>query len=117
MKKLLTIAALASVATSGQAEVGGFVGLSYAFGSNNGLGFTAQMTSSRDENKGFAAAGMSYYPKSKSFGLPVGIGYQGSDLGGTVNYDLLLKKVTVAVGATNAEEKSSPAPAPAPAPL
>ncbi len=101
--------ALASISMSSSADTGVFVGVSYAFGGNNGLGFTAQATSTRKEDRGFAAAGFSYYPYAvgNKFGIPVGIGYQGQSTAVVGSYDLLLKAPAVSGGYANTREDSA----------
>jgi hypothetical protein len=82
-------------------DPGIFLGITYAFGSKEGLGFTLQMTSSRRDDRSVFAAGVSYYPSSGMIGIPVGIGYQKSHslvLGG---YDILLGAPVIHGGYTN----------------
>jgi hypothetical protein len=82
-------------------DPGIFLGITYAFGSKEGLGFTLQMTSSRRDDRGVVAAGVSYYPSSGMIGVPVGVGYQKSHtlvLGG---YDILLGAPVIHGGYTN----------------
>ena len=112
MKKfaLASALALASISISASADTGVFVGVSYAFGGNNGLGFTAQATSTRKEDRGFAAAGFSYYPYAvgNKFGIPVGIGYQGKNSAVVGSYDLLLKAPVLSGGYANTREDAPP---------
>ena len=78
-----------------------FAGLTYAFGSKQGLGFTLQATSSRRDDRGVFAAGVSYYPTTGNVGIPLSLGYQKSRalvLGG---YDVLLKAPVLHGGYTN----------------
>jgi len=107
---LAGVLALASISMSASADTGVFLGVSYAFGGNNGLGFTAQATSTRKEDRGFAAAGFSYYPYAvgNKFGIPVGIGYQGQNAAVVGSYDLLLRTPVVSGGFPNTREDSSP---------
>jgi len=119
MKKYLPLAALlvAFVAPQAQADVGAFVGVSYVFGSNAGVGITLQATTTRREDRGIAAAGVSYYPFStgNKFGLPVGVGYQARNAAATVNYDFLMGNVSVGVGYADTKKDKAPAtPAAAP---
>jgi hypothetical protein len=101
---------LASLAMSASADTGVFVGVSYAFGGNNGLGLTAQATSTRKEDRGFAAAGLSYYPFAvgDKLGVPIGIGYQGKNSAVVGNYDLLQKAPAVSAGYANTRGDSPP---------
>ena len=110
------------------ADQGYFVGVTYLFGGNSGVGFTLQATSTRQENTGFAAVGVSYYPFSAkpAFGIPIGVGYQGVGSGLIVNYDLLQKNLSVGGGYSDTKRDIPvpvpvpvpvPAPAPAPAPV
>lgn len=59
---------------------------------------------------------MSFYliAAAPSFGIPVGIGYQGNNVGGIVSYDLLPKRVSVSGGYADANKKDNPPP---PAPI
>ena len=111
MKKFALVGAmaLASIALSANAETGVFLGVSYAFGGNNGLGFTAQATSTRKEDRGFAAAGFSYYPYAvgNKFGIPVGIGYQGQSSALMGSYDLLRRVPVISGGYANTREDSA----------
>jgi len=101
---------LASIALPASADTGVFLGVSYSFGGNNGLGFTAQATSTRKEDRGFAAAGFSYYPYAvgNKFGIPVGIGYQGQSTALIGSYDLLRRAPVVSGGFANTREGSPP---------
>jgi hypothetical protein len=85
----------------GSNSLGVFAGLTYAFGSKEGLGFTLQATSSRRDDRGVFAAGVSYYPTTGNVGIPLSLGYQKSHtliLGG---YDVLLKAPVIHGGYTN----------------
>jgi hypothetical protein len=112
MKKMAMAGAfaLASISMSASADTGIFVGVSYAFSGKNGLGLTVQATSTRKEDRGFAAAGLSYYPYTvgNKFGIPVGIGYQGKSAALTGSYDLLLKAPTISGGYVNTREEATP---------
>jgi hypothetical protein len=91
----------------GSQNPGVFLGLTYALGSKDGLGFTLQVTSSRRDDQGVAAAGVSYYPTTGKVGIPLSLGYQKSDtlvLGG---YDLLLKIPVIQGGYTNTSDDKS----------
>lgn len=103
MRKLVAAALISSLCVSAHADVGVLAGLSYAFGSNTGVGFVVQATSSRNEDHGIVAAGISYYPftAKPAIGLPVGVGYQGQNVGATVNYDFLLHAVSIGGGYVN----------------
>lgn len=107
---LVSAMALASIALPASADTGVFLGVSYAFGGSNGLGFTAQATSTRKEDRGFAAAGFSYYPYAvgNKFGIPVGIGYQGQSAAIVGSYDLLQRSPVVSGGYANTREDSAP---------
>ena len=101
------------------ADVGAFFGVTYAFGSNGGLGLTLQATTTRRENRGIAAAGVSFYPFSKDmrFGIPVSIGYQGDNAAGIISYDLILKTPAISGGYVDTREPQQQAPAPVTIPL
>ncbi|MNR09631.1 hypothetical protein D3C85_1258410 [compost metagenome] len=102
--KTIIFAALVSVAAPiVHADVGAFAGITYAFGSNTGIGFTLHATSTRDENSAIAAAGISYYPFSATqmFGIPLGIGYQGKNIATIFSYDILLNQFAIAGGYAN----------------
>ena len=100
MKKALIASAFVVAAASAQADVGAFVGVTYAFGSNHGLGFTLQATSTRKQERGIVGIGVSYYPQAPGtkLGIPVGVGYQWKDGAALVNYDLLLQTPTISGG-------------------
>jgi len=106
---LLGALAMVSISMSARADTGVFVGVSYTFSGNNGFGLTVQATSTRKEDRGFAAAGFSYYPYAvgNKFGIPVGIGYQGKNAALTGNYDLLLKAPTIGGGYVNTREDAT----------
>lgn len=110
MKKLLVAAMVASAAAEAGADVGAFVGVTYAFGAKTGLGLTVQATSTRREDRAIAAAGISVYPFSgtPSFGIPVGIGYQGKNAAGIVSYDVLQQNVAVSGGYVDTRSPSTP---------
>jgi hypothetical protein len=114
MKKIVLAATVALTAMSAHADVGGFVGITYAFGSSSGFGFTLQATSSRHEDRGVAAVGVSYYPSAGKFGIPVGVGYQGKHAAGILSYDFLLNAPAVSGGYVDTRTDSQPAPAPLP---
>lgn len=85
----------------GSNRPGIFLGVSYAFESKEGFGVTLGVTSSRRDDRGVVAAGVSYYPTAGSIGVPLGVGYQKSHalvLGG---YDFLLKAPVVSGAYTN----------------
>lgn len=115
-KKLVTAAALASAATGAGADAGAFVGVTYAIGDKNGVGVTAQATSTRKEDHAIAAVGVSFFPfaPSPTVGIPVGVGYQGTHAAGVVSYDLLLKGVAVSGGYVNTRDDKTAAPPPPP---
>ena len=100
MKKTLLASAFVLATSAAQAGVGAFVGVTYAFGSQQGLGFTVQATSSRTQDRAIAAAGVSYHPFTAGprLGLPVGVGYQWKNGATIVSYDLLLGAPTLSGG-------------------
>lgn len=100
--------------STGDNKAGLFAGVTYAFGAQQGLGLTLQVTSIRREDRGFASAGVSYYPTSGKVGLPVGIGYQGNKAAIMGGYDLLIKEPVLSGGYSNTKSKPIPAPAPVP---
>lgn len=110
MKKIILATTFALAAMSAHADVGGFVGITYAFGSSAGFGFTLQATSTRHEDRGVAAVGVSYYPSSARFGIPVGVGYQGKHAGGIISYDFLLNAPALSGGYVNTHADDQPAP-------
>ncbi len=75
----------------GSNSPGAFLGVSYAFGSNDGIGITLQITSTRHDRRGIVAAGVTYFPASGHIGIPVGIGYQSGNAALTGGYDFLRK--------------------------
>ena len=62
MKRVFLASAFVLATGTAQADVGAFVGITYAFGSNQGIGFTVQATSTRKQDRGILAAGLSYHP-------------------------------------------------------
>ncbi len=122
MKKTLLALLLSSVCGLASAEVGFFAGVTYAFGDKGGVGFTVKALSSRDENKAVAAVGTTVYPFGERvrYGIDVGAGYQGVNVGGIASYDVLNNLFGVSGGYSNTKA-SDPAPvvvvpAPVPAP-
>jgi hypothetical protein len=104
MKKFLAVAAVSlSFSIPAYAGAGVFAGLTYTFGQNAGVGFTVQATSSRKEDRGIVAAGLSFYPFSAkpTFGIPVSVGYQGTHAAGLVGYDILQRGFSVSGGYVN----------------
>jgi len=100
MKKVLIAAALAAMSSSAFADPGVFVGVTYAFGANNGVGITLQATSTRHENRGIVAAGVSFYPYAagQKIGIPIDVGYQWKNAALLGGYDLLLKEWELSAG-------------------
>lgn len=93
--------------TEGSNNPGVFFGVTYAFGGKESVGFTLGVTSSRRDDRGVVAAGVSYYPRTGNIGIPVGVGYQKNDallLGG---YDFLLKAPVVNGAHTNTSRDRS----------
>jgi len=108
-KKIIAIVAL-GICSGAQAEVGLFAGVTYLFGQENGLGLTVKATTTRVEDRPFAAAGLNYYPfNNNKFGIDVGVGWQGIQSGGVVGYDLLNKNITVSAGYSNTRKPQSSA--------
>jgi hypothetical protein len=85
----------------GSSKPGVFLGVTYAFGTKDGLGFSFQVTSSRRDDRAVAAAGVSYYPTTGNVGIPLSLGYQKSDALIMGGYDFLLKAPVVQGGFTN----------------
>ena len=117
MKKTLVALLLTSVCGLASAEVGFFAGVTYAFGDKGGIGFTIKALSSRDENKAVAALGATVYPYGEKvrYGIDVGAGYQGVNVGGIASYDVLNNLFGVSGGYSNTKS-ADPAPAPVVAP-
>lgn len=103
MKKIILSGAIALAAMNVSADIGAFVGVTYAIGSNAGLGLTLLATTVRHEDRGIAAAGVSFYPfaSGQNIGVPIGVGYQGSSVAGIVGYDVLLGVPVVSGGYVN----------------
>ncbi|HMN94420.1 MAG TPA: hypothetical protein PKC60_14410 [Hydrogenophaga sp.] len=108
MKRTLLASAFVIAAGTAQAEIGAFVGITYAFGSNQGMGFTVQATSSRKQDKAIVAAGVSFYPLAagEKIGFPVGLGYQWKNGVAVIGYDLLIKKPVVSGGITDTRRRT-----------
>ena len=116
MRTLIVAVALSAAAASAHADVGAFVGVTYAFDGKSGPGLTLQATSSRREDRAIVAAGVSFHPfaPGQKPGIPVGVGYQFTDAAVVAGYDLLLQSITVAGGYANTrDEGRAAAPAPA----
>lgn len=96
-----TWAACASTTEAGSNNPGIFLGVTYAFGSKEGFGITLQATSTRRDDRGIVAAGVSYFPASGNFGIPVGVGYQKSHAAVIGGYDFLLNAPVLQGGYTN----------------
>ncbi len=111
MKKILAAILLSSACGVATAEVGFFAGITYAFGDSGGLGLTVKALSSREENKGVAALGATVYPFGEKvrYGIDVGAGYQGVNVGGIASYDVLNNLFGVSGGYVNTKG-SEPAP-------
>lgn len=107
MKRLITAVFVSSLCTLAHAEVGVLAGLTYAFGSNAGPGITVQATSSRKQDRGFVAAGLSFYPfaSKATIGVPVGVGYQWDKWGASANYDVLAQDFSLSAGYANTKKK------------
>ncbi|CAM5441750.1 hypothetical protein [Thauera sp.] len=107
MKRVFLASAFVLATGTAQADVGAFVGITYAFGSNQGIGFTVQATSTRKQDRGILAAGLSYHPfaTGSKVGLPVGVGYQWKDAAAIVGYDVLLKSPVVSGGYVDTRSK------------
>ena len=115
MRTLIVAIALTAAATGAHADVGAFVGVTYAFDGKSGPGITLQATSSRREDHAIVAAGVSFHPfaPGQKFGIPVGVGYQFQNAAVLAGYDLLLQSVTVSGGYANTQdERSATAPVP-----
>jgi hypothetical protein len=100
MKRLIAAVFVGSLCTAAYADVGFLAGLTYAFGSNAGPGITVQATSTRKQDRGFVAAGLSYYPfaSKPTIGFPVGIGYQKHNWGASANYDFGVQDFSLSAG-------------------
>lgn len=95
-------------AEKGSTDPGVFFGITYAFGSKEGLGFTLQVTSSRRDDRGVAAAGVSYYPTTGTIGVPLSLGYQKSHVLVLGGYDFLLNAPVIQGGYTNTSKDKTP---------
>ena len=115
MRTLIAAIALTAAATGAHADVGAFVGVTYALDGKSGPGITLQATSSRREDHAIVAAGVSFHPfaGAQKFGIPVGVGYQFQNAAVLAGYDLLLQSITVSGGYANTQdERSTAAPVP-----
>ena len=126
MRTLIAVIALTAATTGAHADVGAFVGVTYAFDGKSGPGITLQATSSRREDHAIVAAGVSFHPfaPGQKFGIPVGVGYQLQNAAVVAGYDVLLQSITLAGGYANTRDEgraAAPAPAqvvtPAPGPV
>ncbi len=116
MRTLIAVIALTAATTGAHADVGAFVGVTYAVDGKSGPGITLQATSSRREDHAIVAAGVSFHPfaPGQKFGIPVGVGYQLQNAAVVAGYDLLLQSITLAGGYANTrDEGRAAAPAPA----
>ena len=106
MRTLIVAIALTAAATGAHADVGAFVGVTYAFDGKSGPGITLQATSSRREDHAIVAAGVSFHPfaANQKFGIPVGVGYQFTNAAVLAGYDLLLQSITLSGGYTNTQD-------------
>ncbi len=118
MKKIVLAGALALATLSAHADVGAFVGVTYAFGSRGGPGLTLQVTSTRHEDRAIAAVGVSVYPwaSGSKFGIPLGVGYQGKNATAIVSYDFVVNAPAISAGYVNSHGDNKPVTAPAAAP-
>lgn len=116
MRTLIVAIALTAATTGAHADVGAFVGVTYAFDGKSGPGITLQATSSRREDHAIVAAGVSFHPfaPGQKFGIPVGVGYQFQNAAVVAGYDVLLQSITLSGGYANTrDEGRAAAPAPA----
>lgn len=102
-KHVASAAFLAAMTTGANADIGGFAGLTYAFGAKSGVGLTLQATSGRKEDRAIVAAGVSFYPfaAKPAIGVPIGVGYQGNNVAGIVSYDVVLRSAAISAGYAN----------------
>lgn len=107
MRKIILASALVLATSTGHADVGAFVGISYVFGPHSGLGISLMATSSREQNRWIGAAGVSFYPFStgRKFGITIGAGYQGKNAAGLMNIDVLQRAPALSLGYVNTQNK------------
>ena len=107
MKKWLIGAGLVSMCALAQADSGVFVGLSLQLGGTinaRDIGLTAKVVSSNREDRAVLGGGINVYPFGAGparIGFDIGAGYQGSNAGALVGYDLLLGRPTLNAGFVN----------------
>ena len=113
MRTLIAVIALTAATTGAHADVGAFVGVTYAFDGKSGPGITLQATSSRREDHAIVAAGVSFHPfaPGQKFGIPVGVGYQLQNAAVVAGYDVLLQSITLAGGYANTRDEGRAAAA------
>lgn len=111
MKNWLVGVGLASVCAFAHADGGVFVGLSVQLGgtlTSRDIGLTAKVVSSNREDRAVLGGGISVYPFGSGparVGFDVGAGYQGSNAGAMVGYDLLLGRPTLNAGFVNTTKR------------
>jgi hypothetical protein len=89
----------AAVAVDDSVGVGGpgiMLGIVYNFGGN--VGIQLNLMSSRRQDYGVVAAGVAYYPKSASWGLSLGGGYNMRNSTALVGWDFLNRTPQVSFG-------------------
>ena len=119
ISKVIIISSFVLTSGLAKADVGIFLGLSYAFG-GGGPGVSLKVLSSDEENKAVVGAGVSYYPMSaKHLGADISVGYNFKNFGVTAGYDFLQSGVQIGAGYVNTDDDDqsrSPAPVVVPPP-
>ncbi|EBA03502.1 hypothetical protein RB2150_02564 [Rhodobacteraceae bacterium HTCC2150] len=102
MKKYLSTTALLSclIATPGLAEPTFSLGLSVPLGGKEAgsVGISAHVLSGKKQNTWAAAAGVTYFPKNKTWGVDIGVGRNFRSESIVLSYDFIQKGMNFSLG-------------------
>lgn len=117
MKQWIIAGAVALGCVGAQAGAGYMLGISHNFGGSTGIAF--KVLSSDKKDRAVVAAGLSYFPgQSNPMGLDLGLGYTFNHGAVTAGYDFLNRQPQLAIGFSNAKDRSVAAtPIPLPPPV
>ncbi len=106
MKKIQGLAALLALAAMPvKAAPGLFVGLSYDL--SGGVGVSIKVLSTNREDRPAVAAGVSYFPMRKKFGVDVGGAYLFRSSAATLSWDFINHVPQLGLGYVNSKRKKS----------